>query len=486
MLATVGNNSLQRIYRRLTSLRVRTLAVVCAVCVIPVLFVWLSSPYEDAVGNEIRSSLENSATEVALKIRTQAMDEDFEAAGKQYNVWVRVFDMQGNLLVDTNGIEPPGLRDRFLFAPSDPPTIALFDSTVPAPPERLVYRKSFETGRHARCGYALDAKLLVCEYAQVVESLGANRVVYLISGTPRALSSLYDERFMVTRLTFLVLFFAIALGLWLGWRIGRPLQNLREAVIERTSPTVSTTPIEVEGEDEFAELAEAFNSLLLALEDRRRASESFVADMAHEVKNPVAAIRAAAESLERKELSEERAARISRILTDSAKRLDSVVNRFLALAQAEAGLPRVEREDFDIGHMAETLVESYHQDPRFESLELKADVRKANVNASPEHIETCLRNLIQNAASFAKTRVDVRVTRDDEVCTVQVQDDGPGIAPEDLPRVFDRFFTRRDDGGGTGLGLAMVRAISEAHGGTVRVESKVGEGAMFELVFPRA
>ncbi len=476
---------MRRVFKPLKSLRTRTLAVVCAVCVIPVLFVWLASPYEDAVGHELRQSLENGATSAAHAIRKQGMDDDYLETASSFGIWVRVYDMKGQLLVDQNGIEKPGLRDRFLFAPDDPPTVAQFDATIAEPPERLVYRKSFETGRHARCGYALDAKLLVCEYAQVIEALGFKRVIYLITGTPRALSSLYDERYMVTRLTFLVLVVAIFLGLWLGWRIGTPLNRLREEVLERTSPVVSTTPIEVDGDDEFAELAQAFNSLLAALDERKKASESFMADMAHEVKNPVAAIRAAAESMERKEMTPERAARISRILTDSAKRLDGVVNRFLELARAEAGLPRAERAEFDLAELCESLVESYKQDDRFQEIELVADTQPAYVSASHEHVETALRNLIQNAASFAESKVEVRVRRGEETCTVFVVDDGPGIASDDLERVFDRFFTRRDDGGGTGLGLAMVRAIAEAHGGDVHVESVVGEGANFQLALPR-
>jgi len=282
----------------------------------------------------------------------------------------------------------------------------------------------------------------------------------------------------------LVLVVAIALGLWLGWRIGRPLDDLREAVIERTHTVVSTTPIEIEGDDEFAELAKAFNVLLSAVEEHRVSQEEFIADMAHEVKNPVAAIRAAAESLERKELTPERAERIARILKNSSKRLDDVVTRFLELARAQAGLPKVHRAPFDLGELATRVVENLESDERYQSLTLTPRAAAIMIDGSSEHIETCIRNLVQNAASFAQSTVEVEVLIERDQAVLTVSDDGPGISAEDQKRVFDRFFTRRDDGGGTGLGLAMVQAICLAHGGIVEVESEPGDGSKFRMKLP--
>jgi two-component system sensor histidine kinase ChvG len=95
-----------------------------------------------------------------------------------------------------------------------------------------------------------------------------------------------------------------------------------------------------------------------------------------------------------------------------------------------------------------------------------------------------LRNLLDNALSFARTRVCIEVGRAGDEAEVVVSDDGPGIAPEDMPRVFDRFFTTRGDRRGTGLGLSLARAVVEAHGGTIRAESPPQGGARFVVRLP--
>jgi signal transduction histidine kinase len=210
-----------------------------------------------------------------------------------------------------------------------------------------------------------------------------------------------------------------------------------------------------------------------------------MADMAHEIKNPVAAIRAVSESLERRpEVDAERAERLAKILKDSSARLDAVVNRFLELARAESGLPRADKSEVRVDELVKNIVESFSTDERYTAIKFDLASFKATVLGSAAHLETVVRNLVANAASFAKTEVRVRVERREDWVVIEVSDDGKGIAEDDLPRVFDRFFTRRDDGGGTGLGLAMVLALTRAHGGKVRVESEVGKGSTFIVELP--
>jgi len=295
---------------------------------------------------------------------------------------------------------------------------------------------------------------------------------------------LYGERYAVLRLMLVVLLFGGVFGIWLGLRVGRPLSRLRDQVLARTAPPVSTAPIEIEGQSEIAEVGQAFNQLLAALERRNIATEGFMADMAHEVKNPLAAIRAIAESMEDRELDAQRAARVSRILRDSSARLETVVARFLDLAHAESGLPRAEREDVDVRKLLENLSSTLSSDERYPGVVITCEVVPAFVNGSPEHLETAFRNLVSNAQSFAKSSVLVEMWRADDEIFIRIKDDGAGIQPEDLDRVFDRFFTRRSDGSGTGLGLAMVLAIVEAHSGRITVKSEPDSGAEFVVSFP--
>lgn len=473
--------------RSLKSLRARALAVVGAVVVAPVIFVWLTSPYEDALGYQMRVGLEAASEKLGDLVRTDAPDEEFVEVAERADAWVRVLDSQGALIRNIDGSGPPSIRERVAFM-GEVPTTADWDSKQAPLAQRDAFlrAKADADGRAGRCGYGEESKLLFCELAVRVDFAGAmkTRYIYMVTSTPRALTSLYDDRYQVLQLTLIVLAFALILGLWLGLRIVRPLTRLRDQILDRSTVN-ATRPVEVERDDEFGELAEAFNSLLAALEERRRANEGFMADMAHEIKNPVAAIRSAAESLDRgKEVSPERAARIANIMRDSSRRLDAVVSRFLELARAESGLPEVERTEFDLGELVRNLTETFANDERFKELDFRVNAPDTPVEGSAEHIETALRNVIANAASFAESRVTVRTSRGISGVLVDIEDDGPGIAPEDLERVFDRFFTRRDDGGGTGLGLAMSRAIAEAHDGSLSVRSTVGTGTTFTLELP--
>ncbi len=470
----------------LNSLRAKTLAVICVLVVAPVVFVWLSSPFEDALGLRMRSDLDIASSQIADLVRMDAPPDDHQALAERFDVWVRVVDPQTNsVVVDADGTSP-SWREILLFAPDPVPRIDDWDDTQPALPERPVIERGLEDGHHGGCSYVLDGSLLVCELAVRAQLTGSRpKVVHVSSADARGASGLYDERYQVLKIMGVVLALAAALGLWLAYRIISPLRSLREQVLERTRAPVSTLPVERGGDDEFGELADAFNELLRALEARREENEAFMADMAHEIKNPVAAIRAAAESLGKgKDVPAARAERLANILNDSSRRLDLVVTNFLELARAESGLPQARREEIAVGQLIENAMESYKQDDRYQ-VDLVVDCSDQWIHGSAEHIERAVRNLVENALSFARTRVDVTVRRSGERVEIKVADDGKGIPPEDLERVWDRFFTRRDDGGGTGLGLAMTRAIVEAHSGSIDIESTVDVGTVFTVRLPR-
>jgi two-component system sensor histidine kinase ChvG len=475
------------VFRGLSSLRARTLLVICTVVVVPVIFIWLTSPFEEAIGHSMRHSLRTCVDQASDFTRTMSPQERYLELAESCDIWIRVIDDSGKVEIDANGLSAPGLRERLLFAPDPVPTLPLHDEILGALTERKVVQNAREHGEHGSCTYQLEGRLFVCEYAKRVEfaTHARARTVYAATASSRSLSILYSERDSVLRLTILVMVIAIALGLWLGMRLGKPLTRLRDQVRARTVPVVSTAPIEVEGDDEFAELGRAFNDLLLALDQKNQANEAFMADMAHEIKNPVAAIRAAAESLERRpEMDAARAERLAKILRDSSARLDTVVTRFLELARAESGLPKADRAEIRVDELVRNIVDSFAHDERYTALNFDVKTFACSVSGSPEHLETIIRNLVANAASFAASQVRVRVERREDRIFIEVQDDGKGIAAEDVPRVFDRFFTRRDDGGGTGLGLAMVLALTRAHGGQVDVSSQPGKGATFTVILP--
>jgi signal transduction histidine kinase len=301
----------------------------------------------------------------------------------------------------------------------------------------------------------------------------------------RSLRPLYDRRAELLFLTALVLPVGLLLAWWLGWRMTRPLEELRSQArlrAEQAARRGPLLPLDPGRRDEFGDLATSFNALLAALEERNATTASTTADLAHELKNPVAAIRSAAEALRRGPPDAARAERIGRILTDSSQRLDDVVTALLELSRAEAGLADQPRGTVDLAALIQGVTADLEDgEPRFE-LEGSGELV---VRGAPQALESALRNLLSNAAFFADRRVHVRLERLPAGAAITVSDDGPGIPPDALPRVFDRFFTTRRPEGGTGLGLALVRAVAEAHEGDVSVGSPPGGGAVFRLWLPR-
>jgi two-component system sensor histidine kinase ChvG len=166
-----------------------------------------------------------------------------------------------------------------------------------------------------------------------------------------------------------------------------------------------------------------------------------------------------------------------------------LVTQFLELARAEAGMLHEPRERVDLATLARGLVETMSADARFEGTKFAVDApESAEVVGIAYRFDSVVRNLLENAASFSGKGGEVRVAieRQGSAVELRVADTGPGIAEEDLPRVFTRFFTTRGRERGSGLGLALVRAVIEAHGGSVRVSSNPGRGATFTVVLPGA
>jgi signal transduction histidine kinase len=313
------------------------------------------------------------------------------------------------------------------------------------------------------------------------------RVVHVQDSAERPLPLLYALRFQLGRLTLVVLPFALILALWVGSRLVGPLEALRDQVLAKVREPRPVADLRAPANDETAQLAVAFNTLLERLDERRRANEAFVADLVHEFKNPVATIRACGESLSSSDVTPERAQRLARLVHDSTARLDALVTQFLELARAEAGMLQEPREELDLAALGRARVEHARSDERWGKLRFELVAGEpARVRGVAERLETVVDNLLANAASFAQPDGEVRLVVSVQGARVHVAvtDDGPGIAEDDLPRVFERFYTTRRHDKGSGLGLALVQAVVEAHGGTVAVTSRPGEGATFTASFP--
>ena len=481
--------------RRPRSLWWRAVMVALLVAIAPMVFIWISNLTDATVNNTLLAETED-ATQRAERVLTvhdnrARQKVELDGIARSGAVRLRVMSEDGTIVHDVDHDLGDGLMTALaglFFAPDDAPTLADYDADLPPLDHRVEISMARASGSSAGCDHSEQKKLLVCYHARRVDLPDGAWVIYSQESSRRAIRALYDLRYQMLKLTLFQLGFAGLLGVWLGWRIVRPVEVLRRQVRERTQPRVSTERVHLDRDDEIGDLAQAFNELLDALRQRNDDYQSFVEDLAHEMKNPVAAIRVASERLDGP-VDEQRAQRLSRVLRDSSQRLDDLVTRFLELARAEAGLKDAARERVDLTPLIDALAEGLRA--RHPALTVGVDLPdEAWVIGAPTQLETALRNLLGNASDFAGEDgvVRVQVLHDGPAFRISVRDSGPGVAPEDRERVFDRFFTRRSGRGGTGLGLAMTRAVVEAHGGSVIVADPLEDdapGAHFSVSLPR-
>lgn len=268
---------------------------------------------------------------------------------------------------------------------------------------------------------------------------------------------------------------------WIGRAIAAPIEALSE-FSQRVSRGERTAPTPVGFGREVKHLTQSLDSMRRQLEGRPFV-ETFAADLSHELKNPVAAIRASAEVLDESALDDPQIARrfLSRIL-EATRRIERLLKELLSLANIEArGVEEFAAVDFS--KLAQAAADSFEQRER---IELALD-RDARVRGDSSWLMRAITNLIDNALvhSDSDCRVTVRVASDAHTVVMSVQNPG-SVSDHVSRRMFDRFVTTRADKGGTGLGLAIVRAVAEAHGGRAELARRGPPDVEFRLVLPSA
>ena len=284
---------------------------------------------------------------------------------------------------------------------------------------------------------------------------------------------------------------AVVITLVVSHRIVRPVESLTAAARQMEKGDLKTR-VKVTSSDEIGQLAHAFNAMADGLARQEQLRRNMVSDVAHELRAPLTNIRGYLEAA-KDGLVQPDGALVDN-LYEEAILLSRLVNDLQELALAEAGQLRLECHPVQVGDVVRATVEVLS--PRAEARDISLVVRMPDdlplVEADPQRVGQVLRNLLNNALDFTPQGGQVTVTACPEGAwvSVLVRDTGPGIVPEHLPYVFERFYrvdpSRTRATGGAGLGLAIVKQLVEAHGGRVWVESALGAGATFGFILPRA
>jgi two-component system, OmpR family, sensor histidine kinase MprB len=272
---------------------------------------------------------------------------------------------------------------------------------------------------------------------------------------------------------------AAALGLAVAKAALAPVRRLTEATERVTETGDLSERIETSGQqDELSRLAGSFNTMLAALEDSSRSQRQLVADASHELRTPLTSLRTNIEVLARQQSLPPRER--ERLLGDVVEQLGEMTALISGLIELARGEQHPERaEDVRLDLLAADAVDRARRNRP--QVTFTTDLEESLVHGAPSTIERAVANLLDNAAKWSPEGGEVEVGVHGPEVTVR--DHGPGIAEEDLPYVFDRFYRASSVRGlpGSGLGLAIVKQVAEAHGGQVVAERADGGGTLMRL-----
>ncbi len=298
------------------------------------------------------------------------------------------------------------------------------------------------------------------------------------------------ERLVVLYTFGLASLVTLLLSTLLASTIARPIRRLSDAAqqVRRGISKRVEIPDFSTRTDEIGHLSSSLRDMTGALYNRIDAIEAFAADVAHELKNPLTSLRSAVETLQLVKKDEQRD-RLIEIVKQDVKRMDRLITDISDASRLDAELARTESKPTDLANLLSNITTMSNELAKPNMAEVVLNIQTPHkgltadaayaVAGQDSRLSQVFRNLIDNARSFTapNSKVHVRLRRAGNVIEARVEDNGPGISPENLERVFERFYTDRPEqsfGNNSGLGLAISRQIVEAHKGRIWAENRLG------------
>ncbi len=415
-------------------------------------------------------------------------------------VQVLIYDSASFLVGEAAGQMPP------IVAPSrsetEPTLISNFLDSVwngiaglftyfSAEPELVLedkLRRMIEAGdptvTRVESGTGPDGDTLFHAFSPIRQAGAVVGTVAMVSPAREIDAAVSAEREHVLQMFVIATLVSIGLSLVLASTIANPISDLADAAEigrDRNRRSVAPGRIRIPDltarPDEIGRLSGALRGMVSALYDRIDSNEQFAADVAHEIKNPLASLRSAVGSL-RMVKKEEHRTKLLDVIEHDVRRLDRLVSDISNASRLDSELVKEEEQEFNLLEMLTNIGDFLGQDARAKGIEFITDLppRPIPINGLEPRLAQVFVNLITNAISFCEDGDAIRVwarRRDNRVLVV-VEDTGPGIPEEALTKIFKRFYTSRpqsDFGNNSGLGLAISKQIVEAHGGVIWAEN---------------
>jgi len=420
----------------------------------------------------------------------------------------RLFDRDGRLIADSDWVVDrveskalPAARQRVAGAP-----VGALEKAGPQASRAATVATSLKeevaralAGRHvADTRRAEDGRLVVSvsmpiQHVQAVLgvlTLEANDVDQIIA----------RQRAALIPFILLSIFVTAASSIMLNTLIARPVRRLSRAAdwVRLSRARAISLPDIARRNDELGDLTRALEAMTDAQSERMDAIERFAADVAHEIKNPLTSMRSAVETLDLVRDGPPRD-RLLGIIKQDVQRLDRLVTDISNASRLDAELSREDAHPIDLGRLLTDIVQAYQDSLRVgearPSVMVPDGLEPVMVSGAEGSLGQVFRNLIDNAKSFSATDGEVRVTLEAArgEAFITVDDDGPGIPPDNLETIFQRFYTSRPKGsafgGNSGLGLSIARQIVEAQGGNLTASNRMDatgaiQGARFTACLP--
>jgi len=433
----------------------------------------------------------------------------------------RIYDRDGVLIIDSRNLYGRGDVLRFDLPPPNAEQPGLIERSTTAirrwfgrgdlplykelgPDNGSGYEEVSQAmaGAHASMVRINDRGEIIVSVAVPVQRFRAVRGVLMLSTQGADIDDMVEaERLAIVKVFFVAAAVMVLLSILLAGTIAGPVRRLAEGAerVRRRIRTRVEIPDFTARRDEIGHLSGALREMTNALYSRIEAIESFAADVAHELKNPLTSLRSAVETLPRVKSDDSRQ-RLLAVIMHDVMRLDRLISDISDASRLDAELQRNEAAPVDLARLLESLVAAANEvtkDGVKTTLAFEG-VNSANVKV-PGHdlrLGQVVSNLVDNARSFSPPGGTVRLTcrRVKTNVEIIVDDDGPGIQPDALDKIFERFYTDRPEQGfgqNSGLGLSISKQIVEAHGGTITVENRTGTdgrvlGARFIVRLPAA
>ncbi|WP_267432653.1 stimulus-sensing domain-containing protein [Sphingomonas sp. GM_Shp_1] len=475
-------------------------------------FFYLDSYRARLLDNRVAQSLREVRLmgEALTSVRSEERDRLVTRLARDTGARVRLFDAAGRLVGDSRAL---GIRNVVLRDPDKQDlgqSIARFldagiDTVVGAarPP---LYRERREGAewpdvRAARAGRISASVWRAPDRTPVITAAAALPSGGAIMATENArfiTETVRIERFRLSVLLALVALISVLLSLFLARTIVRPLRRLARAAVRvrlgRAREVV--VPRLPDRRDELGMLARALSDMSLALRARIDATEAFAADVTHELKNPLASLRSAVDTLETVH-DPDLQAQLLAIVRDDVRRLDRLITDISDASRLDAQLSRAKFDPVDLHALLAGLIDQREARGVERGIRLRFDSTEpgpAIIAGEGARLERVFENLISNALSFSPDEavVAISLSREQDDLVVRVEDEGPGVPEDAREAIFRRFHSIRPSSEGfgqhSGLGLAIARTIVEAHQGRIHVESREDRlsGARFVVRLPLA